>query len=347
MAAEKAEKAVEPPVDAIMMGGFSSALSTQTIEASLRRAESEKVMVFIWHAWANVTTRTAGGKNLNHMRYWELPRLELIPVYAWPIPVIRNGKKGFSMMIGTAGAMMGSSDTTVTQRSQLAGETERYIRKRFGNKGVLPLDCLTCEDDKDKANAFLLHDAVMLGRRPFNDDGDLSTPGSEVRMLDLPVFLAKEGPALIDYAIENGVDVKADPIYRPGVVAGHYPLPASLRDKGLKMLGEMQEHVALAIKVGRTVLLESRGQIENAGKQISDSKARRDDLDDFLSEEIYDFSWNTGVEQALRASQPMAESMERASTVNSETTNALLQELIALRKEVNEIKVSSKKEKAA
>ena len=346
---------------ALMVKGFNSPLSTAEIEKAIRSAETTATMKFCFHAWADIRNRGVN-KNRANLKHALLPRMTLIPLYAHPVPVIRPINSGFSVgSVTPYGAFAGPGGVEVKQRSMMAEESATLIHKFYGHFGCLVLDSLTTEKDTSKAEAFLLFAAVMEATRPVHPgepDGEQTIRGVDVCIEDLPEFLQKEAPRMLEYAFRNGVDFTPSPL-AIGFTPGHFKLRPGSERKGLAMIGELERNVERAIDCALNeetgVLTNTRGQLQAAAAHVQDSKAKLDRLDEFLVRQFPSFSMDTAVERAQRATSSVVASIEDSTASSRETTQQMLElnakalenqtlileELMALRGKVMELEAKA------
>lgn len=340
---------------AAMLKDFTSELSTAEIDRSNRQAENLATMKFVWHPWADVNNRGVN-KNRGDIKYSVLPRMQLIPIYAWPVPVIKPAQGGFSVGSYTSyGAFMGPVGTVVSQRSMLAHESIRLIEKWYGHFGLRSLEALKAETDLDKFEAFLLYEGVMNNVRRLNPQAEDELAGETMRGVDiciedLPAFLQNDAPQMLSYILEHGVNFTGSKL-APGFKAGFYRFNRERRTavetKGGRMIGEMLRNVEAAIDCALNeetgILVVTRGQLAQAGMQITGAKARMDRLDEFLIKQFPSFSMDTAVERASRANQGVVSAVEGATAAQAGVTNSMLEQnrqlleaLLDMKREQNE-----------
>lgn len=321
----------QEPLDlSAMLKDFKSDLATSSIEASIRQAENTLAMRFIWHPWADIPN-LAVNKIRGNTKYMVLPRMELIPLFAWPVPVILPANSGIgSLQPNGYGAVMGPIGTVVKQRSMLAFESQRYFEKWYGNLGCRVIECLTAETDIEKVEAFVLYEGVMKNTRPVlerGEEGGRTMAGVDVCIQDLPEFLSKDAPAMLDHVLRNGVDFKGGDLSK-GLTPGLYKLRPAARQKGEAMIKELGRNVGFAVDMALNeetgILVVSRGELQAAAAHVAGAKARLDRRDEFLLKQFPDFSMDTAVERASRANQSVVSSIDASTRSNASVQEQML-----------------------
>lgn len=332
-----------PPVDikdmAATMRGFQTPLAAKQIERSIAQTSSIVSMEFIWHCAADINNRAATKGARGDTNYPEIPRMKLVPLYAWSVPVIRAPNAAFSIGRFTQhGSSLGPTGVVVSQRSMLSGESKTLLEKWYGAYGALTLPALATETDSGKAEALLLYEAVMNNVRPSKDGEPERVPGREIVIEDLPEFLTKEAPLLLRHCIEYGVMFRGDKFW-PGYPAGLFKLKPESLDKGMAALENMLHNVQVTINHVMNeetgVLIISRGQLAQALAGVKDSKSRADRRDEFYLKQFPSFSMNSPEERAVRASAPTVAAIRDMAAQRSETEglvgHALLESLNELK----------------
>src|SRR5207253_1147104 len=97
---------------------------------------SMNTMMFAWHCAGDISN-LATNKIRNGTKYVRLPRLTLLPIYPWKVPVIKAKNASFSIgrMSVHGGASLGPTGVDVSQRIMLAHETRQLWEKCYGAYG--------------------------------------------------------------------------------------------------------------------------------------------------------------------------------------------------------------------
>lgn len=343
MSVSESEIAVGAKDLAAVMRGFQTPLSARQIEQNIAQAQSIQTMRFVWHCAANINNRGIN-KTRENMIYPELPRMTLIPLYSWPVPVIRARNAQFSIGHFTQyGASLGPTGTTVGQRSMLSWESKLLLEKWYGPVGCLALESLTTDTDTGKAEALLLYEAIMTNTRPLGDEQKHGTPGVDVVIEDLPKFLEEEAPLLLQYAMKHGVTFKGSDFW-PQYPAGRYRIRDDSYDKGLLLIEDFKRNVEVTldhIQNDETgVLVVTRGQLKQAEAGVKDSKSRTDRRDEFYLRQCPSFSMDSAVERAQIASRSVVKSIEESSGKNADVQTALLSTLVESLEELKAMRQS-------
>lgn len=340
------EPTAPPTADlAKTMQGFKSPLAASQIAQSIRQTSSLETMEFFWHCAAPINNRAQNKGARGDTYYSELPRMDLIPLFAWPVPVIRARNAAFSIGRFTEhGASLGPTGVVVTNRSMLSHESATLFEKWYGPIGGLVLPSLTTEADSGKAEALLLYNAIMNNVRPSEEGERERVPGCETVIEDLPEFLDKEAPLLLDHCIRHGVEIKASE-YWPKYPAGRFNLAERCRGKGEALILDLKRNVDATINhvmnEENGVLIVSRGQIAQAVAGVKDSKSRPDRRDEFYLKQFPSFSMNSPEERAVRASQPTVRAIESLAAQRSENEGVVAQALLESLEELKAMRIEA------
>lgn len=319
------------------MKGFSSSLSQAEIDRSIRQVSSMNTMMFAWHCAGDISN-LATNKIRNGTKYVRLPRLTLLPIYPWKVPVIKAKNASFSIgrMSVHGGASLGPTGVDVSQRVMLAHETRQLWEKWYGAYGFGILDALTTEEDIGKAEAFLLYEAIMKTTREVTVDDQpvRTTPGVKCIIEDLPKFLEIEAPILLEKALAEGVQFAGSDFF-PGFPPGAYQFSkdrlAMVESKGEEFITNMKTSVEkttdYVLNDETGILVISRQQLQLAAAHVSGSKARLDKRDEFYSGQFPSFSFDTAVERAQRANEGVISTIRESGAAAGGQQVAILTQL--------------------
>lgn len=319
---------------------YRSSLTTQAIEEALVSAGNLARTKFMFNPWVDIPNSGIGGNRGGLKPYAVLPRMTLIPLYAWQVAKIKNRTSGNisgEQVIGKVRV-----GTITVQANQLADESEAFISKAYGKLPIVALNSLTADDDITRREAFMLFEAAMRVRRSdltqeqiallseeeFDEFPNIR--GVDVLMEDLPDFLKLGAPIALRFAVRHGM-VVPDHLRTPLLPEDFYHFRPEAGTKGMAMLRDMGIGASRAVDlaVGPAGVLEiSRSEISAAGMGQRDKKNQTDPLDKALLAQFPTFSMDTPIERAQRANEPLIRAIQESKNTAPQQDPELVRLLI-------------------
>lgn len=302
-------------------------LSASHLEEQLATSESVRTVRFLFHVWGPrpINNRSGAGNRFG-ARHSSFPRMSLIPVWAWTVPVILPRSTPFVLgqpfaTGASAGAAVGSR---FEERLQLASQSVEMLLGAYGKHSLVELTSLAAEADEAKLESLLLFEAVM--NTPMGKDGPA---GSDLLLEDLlaaPQLKAPKSGFLDDDAKEMLLRALTDGVPFKGQVE-KFSNRGRAKLRGEQMIEDVKRSVVaahrLALNEQGGILVETKKQLIGAAARMPDNKAQMDGQDIWLSQQYPSFSFDTTVELASRAGRETADAIRESSSEN----NLILQQL--------------------
>jgi len=312
-----------------LLESIDPALTSRALADTAKTAESIDTVRFMFHPWVSLPNISNMGPKYG-VNHTVLKRLNLIPITTWKVPVFLPKASGwapgsFGTVSGGMGATherpfgefypSGSVGPKISSRLQFPSESVANLLVAYGidglhDIGMVQLESLVAQSDKDKVESILLFKSVM-------------DPAQSVLLEDLPEYLRTKAVELLAAACQNGVRLAGRTI----------PMSPLAPEKGDAMLVELRKSVQTGIDQAEKILSATKSDLTDAKIGVKDVKRKLDDLDKWLLAQLPSYSMDSELERGallLAGAQQANAGANAAAVAQSDMT---MQQMMAMQQQ--------------